>query len=100
MPNNLHPDHPDTQARIGDERQSNGRLWKFGANQYVTFWRSGPKDGTVVCSKDYPNGSSGPYVAGGVVCKDFDTATLRAQKNAKAEYDRAKAIVERYEANE
>lgn len=100
MNTELHPEHPDHDLPVGATCESNGRVWKLGANQYVTFWRSGPKDGTVVCSKDYPHGSSGPYIAGGVVCTDFDKAAARAQKVAKAEYERALVIVKRYEAED
>lgn len=96
----LHPDHPDAAAKAGDERESLGRTWTFGRNQFSEYWRAGPKDGTVNCDRNYPaNGSGNPYVANGMACKDFDTAAERSRAFAKSEYQRAKAIVDRYEAD-
>jgi len=96
----LHPDHPDANARPGDQRtDGTGRLWTFGTNQYASFWRAGPKDGTVTCSKDYP-GLPEPYRVGGVACKDFDKAAARSRASARTEYEQAKRIVDRYEASE
>lgn len=94
----LHPDHPDADAAPGDTREALGRTWKFGRNQYSEYWRAGPQDGTVHCDRNYPaNGAAGPFLANGLSCKDFDTAAERARAFAKAEYERAKQIVRRYE---
>lgn len=93
----LHPEHPDAENSPGDERTFDGLTYRFGKNQYSSFWRAGPKDGTVVCSKDYPVGSEYPYVAGGYSCRTFEDAAKRARSKAKAEYERALEIVRRYE---
>lgn len=100
MPNPLHPDHPDAGCRPGDKRHFDGKDYAFGQNQYRSFWAAGPKDGTVTCSLDYPHGSEHPYVSGNRVHKNFEAAATRAKSNARAEYERAKSIVERYERKE
>lgn len=95
----LHPDHPDANCKPGDTREAGGTTWIFGANQFMHFWRARPRDGTVVCSKDYP-GFGGPYRADGMgLTKDdsFEYAATTAQKGAKREYEKAKRIVDRYE---
>lgn len=61
----LHADHPDANAKAGDTREANGTTYIFGINQFMRYWRAGPKDGTVVCSRDYP-GFGGPYRADGM----------------------------------
>lgn len=98
MSTNLHPDHPDAQASIGDKRQCGNAEFTFGANQYSKFWRAGPKDGTVVCASDYPE--TGPYLVNGQPAPDFPTAVARAKAGAKREYEKALDIVRRYEAPE
>jgi hypothetical protein len=77
---------------IGDTK------YTFGANQYSSFWRAGPKDGTIVCSKDYPHGSDYPYRSGINVQPTFEKAADFARRSAKNEYERALAVVQRYEA--
>ena len=97
MSRELQPEHPDFDAKVGDTREHKGKTYKFCENQYMGFWKAGPKDGTVVCSKDYPFAGSGPYKSGGITCKTFEDAADRAVVNAEREYQRAKAIVEAYE---
>lgn len=95
----LHEDHPDYNCQPGDKREVDGTTWVFGQNQYMKYWRAGPKDGTVVCSKDYHGAEwDNAYRVGGVYCKDFESATKRSQRNAKKEYERALEIVRRYES--
>lgn len=96
----LDANHPDHKTGINDTREACGRTWRFGANQYTKFWRSGPKDGTVVCSRDFPHGVGGAYLADGVVFNTFEKAAQRAMTGAKREYERALEIVRRYETPE
>jgi len=98
MATDLHPDHPDAQAVPGDKTRCGNREYTFGANQYTKFWRAGPKDGTIVCSSDYPE--TGPYLVNGKPCNDFPTAAARAVSGARAEYERALEVVRRYEKEE
>ena len=101
MTRELHPEHPDVMAIPGDKREYNGREYTFGKNQYTSFWRAGPKDGTVVCSKDYPHGTECPYRTGPMyVHKTFEKAADFARKSAKSEYERALDVVRRYEQEE
>lgn len=95
----LHEDHPDYNCQPGDKREVDGVVWTFGKNQYSAFWRARPKDGTVICSKDYGyEGWDSPYRSGGVYAKEFDDAARRAQRSARKEYERALEIVRRYES--
>ncbi len=99
MSEHLNPEHPDYSAQPGDTRDCLGRKWIFGRNQYTSYWRSGPKDGTVTCSKDYP-GHHLPYTVGGKYFSDFDKAAEVSRSRAKSEYERAKEIVDRYETGD
>lgn len=92
--------HPDVNAKPGDTREYAGRKYVFGENQFTSYWRAGPKNGTIICSKDYPHGTSGPYIGDGTNCATFEKAADRANSGARREYEKAKAIVERYEAAE
>lgn len=95
----LHPAHPNAKNKPGDELTLvEGDVWKFGQNQFTSFWRSKPKDGTVVCSRDYPEASPCPYIVVGRPYKTIQLAIEAARKSAKAEYEKAKEIVRRYEA--
>lgn len=96
----LHPDHPDFDRKTGDERVYQGRTYKFGMNQFSCYWRSGPKDGTITCSKDYPTGSPAPYIGGEALVRTFEQAADRERNGARREYDKAKALVARYESAE
>lgn len=98
MPAELHPSHPDAKANPGDEfHLSDTDVWVFGQNQFTSFWRARPKDGTVTCSKDYPEASPNPYLAAGKPHKTIEKAIAAARAAAKSEYERAKEIVRRYE---
>lgn len=92
--------HPDAGRSPGEKLEIGGRTYVFGRNQYRCFWYAGPKDGTVTCSKDYPHGSEYPYRVDGFTARTLEKAVEFARKNARVEYERAKAIVERYEAPE
>lgn len=97
----LHPRHPDANCNPGDRFVlKEGDTWIFGQNQFTSFWRARPKDGTVTCSRDYPEASPNPYIAAGKPHKTIEAAIAAARSNAKAEYERAKQIVDRYEAPE
>lgn len=95
----LHHDHPDAETKVGDTREAGGQTWKFGANQFTKFWRAGPKNGTIVCSRDYPYGITLPYFGDGIACSTFEAAATRAMAGAKREYERALDIVRKYEAD-
>lgn len=95
----LHEEHPDFDRKPGDKREASGVTWTFGKNQFSCFWRAGPKDGTVVCSKDYHGAEwDNPYKVGVLYCKDFESAAKRSQSSARKEYERALEIVRRYES--
>lgn len=96
----LHPDHPDAGAKPGDKQEAAGRIWTFGQNQFSSFWVAGPKDGRVVCSKDYPVVSNTPYLGDGLSCTTFEKAAERSMRGAKREYEKALEVVRRYEAPE
>lgn len=99
--NGLHPNHPDAGANPGDEfTLSDTDKWVFGQNQFTCFWRNKPKDGTVTCSRDYPEANDRPYLAAGRPYKTFEEAVKAARNFAANEYERAKAIVTRYEAED
>lgn len=96
----LHPNHPDAKANPGDEFElSTTDIWVFGQNQYTSFWRCKPKDGTVTCSQDYPEASPNPYLAAGKPYSNLEKAIAAARLYAKSEYEKAKRIVDRYEAD-
>lgn len=95
----LNPEHPDAECNPGDEFVlADDDKWVFGQNQFTSYWRSKPKDGTVVCSRDYPAASPNPYIAAGKPYKTIELAIAAARKFAKAEYERALEIVRKYEA--
>lgn len=94
----LNEEHPDFGCKPGDKRECGGKEYTYGENQYSHFWRAGPKDGTVHCSKDFPHASDNPYTVRGVTCATFERAAERARRGARDEYDRALAVVKRYEA--
>lgn len=95
----LQPEHPDYERLPKDQYTAkDGTVWTFGQNQYMKFWRAGPKDGTVACSMDYPHASDHPYRSGGRSYPDMEKALTAARRNAKAEYERALEIVRRYES--
>lgn len=94
----LNIEHPDFHHKPGEKRVCAGREWTFGQNQFMNYWRAGPKDGTVVCAKDYPHGTASPYLVSGTSCKDFEKAAERAWAGARHEYERALEVVKRYEA--
>lgn len=96
----LHTEHPDSERKPGDEREFNGRTYVFGQNQFSSFWRAGPKDGTINCAKDYPTLHDHPYVVSGGHYATFEKAAEQAIKRAKSEYERALEVVRRYEAPE
>lgn len=96
----LHADHPDATAKPGDQRLYQGRTYKFGENQFSKYWLAGPKDGRVTCSSDYPESSANPYLGDGAACSTFEKAADRAKTGAKREYEKAKALVERYEGKD
>lgn len=96
----LHPDHPDANCKPGDTRDYQGRTYKFGENQFSKYWLAGPKDGRVSCSRDYPDVSSNPYLGDGASCSTFERAADRAKAGAKREYEKAKALVTRYEGDD
>jgi hypothetical protein len=96
----LHEAHPDAESAPGATRPALGRDWVFGKNQFSSFWRSGPKDGTVICSRDYPDITDRPYVVAGVHFREFEKAAAAARRGAAAEYEKALEIVRRYEAPE
>lgn len=98
----LHPDHPDFNAKPGDKRTDDmGVEWTFGRNQYSIFWRAGPKDGSVHCSRDFP-GYGNPYRADGLGLSDpsFEYAAKVSRRGARREYEKAKRVVDRYEGKE
>lgn len=94
----LNDQHPDFARKPGEKLTLGGREYTFGQNQFTSFWRAGPKDGTVVCSRDYPHGSSAPYVVNGAGIVDLDKAADRARAGAKRTYEQALEVVRRYEA--
>ncbi len=96
----LNIEHPDYHHKVNDARVALGKTYKFGENQFVKFWRAGPKDGTVVCCRNFPHGSPNPYIVGHVTFSSFEAAADAARKGAKREYDKALDIVRRYEAPE
>ena len=93
----LDKDHPDFSMKPGDKRKVGDTEYTYGENQYSCFWRAGPKDGTVNCSKDFPHISNNPYVVNGVTFASFERAVERARLGAKREYERALEVVRRYE---
>lgn len=95
----LNPDHPDYDRNPGDEFDTSEGVWVFGRNQYSEYYRKGPKDGTVICSRDYPHSSKYPYWGGGKPSLTFEDAAKRSKAAAKREYERAKSLVERYETD-
>lgn len=100
MDNLLDADHPDFSAEPGFKREALGKTWTFGKNQFSSYWVSGPKDGRVVCSKDYPHVSNNPYLGDGLACATFEKAAERSCRGARREYEKALDIVRRYEAPE